>query len=101
MAESEELKSLLMKVKEEECTISTNCALLVETYIDVAIPENSTEVLQKIKNKITYDTAIPLLGIHLKKMKTLIDKGQEDPLEKRMATLFSILAWRVPWSSLA
>ena len=101
MAESEELKSLLMKVKEEECTISTNCALLVEMYIDVAIPENSTEVLQKIKNKITYDTAIPLLGIHLKKMKTLIDKGQEDPLEKRMATLFSILAWRVPWSSLA
>ena len=101
MAESEELKSLLMKVKEEECTISTNCALLVEMYIDVAIPENSMEVLQKIKNKITYDTAIPLLGIHLKKMKTLIDKGQEDPLEKRMATLFSILAWRVPWSSLA
>ena len=24
--------------------------------------------------------------------------GQEDPLEKEMATQFSILAWRVPWS---
>ena len=24
--------------------------------------------------------------------------GQEDPLEKRMATHFSILAWRVPWT---
>ena len=23
--------------------------------------------------------------------------GQEDPLEKRMATHSSILAWRVPW----
>ena len=75
-----------------------HCALLVEMYIDVAIPENSMEVLQKIKNKITYDTAIPLLGIHLKKMKILIDKGQEDPLEKRMATHFSILAWKVPWA---
>ena len=23
--------------------------------------------------------------------------GQEDPLEKKMATYFIILAWRVPW----
>ena len=23
--------------------------------------------------------------------------GQEDPLEKEMATHFSILAWRIPW----
>ena len=25
-------------------------------------------------------------------------RGQEDPLEKGMATLSSILAWRVPWT---
>ena len=24
--------------------------------------------------------------------------GQEDPLEKEMANLFSILAWRIPWT---
>ena len=24
--------------------------------------------------------------------------GREDPLEKRMATHFSILAWRIPWT---
>ena len=24
--------------------------------------------------------------------------GQEDPLEEEMATHFSILAWRIPWS---
>ena len=24
--------------------------------------------------------------------------GQEDPLEKRMATNFSILAWRISWT---
>ena len=24
--------------------------------------------------------------------------GQENPLEKRMATHFSILAWRIPWT---
>ena len=24
--------------------------------------------------------------------------GQEDPLEKEMATHFSILAWRIPWT---
>ena len=25
--------------------------------------------------------------------------GQEDPLEKDMATHFSILAWRIPWTA--
>ena len=29
-------------------------------------------------------------------MASLIDK--EDPLEKEMATLSSILAWRIPWT---
>ena len=24
--------------------------------------------------------------------------GQEDPLEKCMATLFSMLTWRIPWT---
>ena len=24
--------------------------------------------------------------------------GQEDPLEKGMATHFSVLAWRIPWT---
>ena len=24
--------------------------------------------------------------------------GQEDPLEKEMATHYSILAWRIPWA---
>ena len=24
--------------------------------------------------------------------------GQEDPLEEEMATLFSILAWKIPWT---
>lgn len=57
-----------------------HCALLVEMYIDVAIPENNMEGLQKIKNKIVYDTAIPLLGIHLKKMKTQICKDIAIPM---------------------
>ena len=24
--------------------------------------------------------------------------GQEDPLEKEMATYFSVLVWRIPWT---
>ena len=24
--------------------------------------------------------------------------GQEDPLEKEMATHFSVLAWKIPWT---
>ena len=28
----------------------------------------------------------------------VLSLGQEDPLEKEIATHFSILAWRIPWS---
>ena len=28
----------------------------------------------------------------------VLSLGQEDPLEKGMATHYSILAWRVPWA---
>ena len=28
----------------------------------------------------------------------VLSLGQEDPLEEGMATLFSILAWRNPWT---
>ena len=28
----------------------------------------------------------------------VLSPGQEDPLEKRMATYSSILAWRTPWT---
>ena len=28
----------------------------------------------------------------------VLSLGQEDPLEKGMATHYSILAWRVPWT---
>ena len=28
----------------------------------------------------------------------VLSLGQEDPLEKGLATHFSILAWRIPWA---
>ena len=28
----------------------------------------------------------------------VLSLGQEDPLEKRMATHLSILAWKIPWT---
>ena len=30
--------------------------------------------------------------------KQVLSLGQEDPLEEVMATHFSILAWRIPWT---
>ena len=27
----------------------------------------------------------------------VLSLGQEDPLEKEMATHFSVLAWKIPW----
>ena len=42
-------------------------------------------VAQMVKNLIIHETHVPSLG-------------WEDPLEKRMATHSSILAWRIPWT---
>ena len=39
-----------------------------------ATAENSMEMPQKLKIELSYDPAIPLLGIYLKKSKTLIQK---------------------------
>ena len=37
--------------------------------------------------------------IHLPMQETRVQSlGQEDPLEKEMATHFSVLAWEIPWT---
>ena len=36
-----------------------------------------------------------LLGMQQTQVRSL---GQEDPLEEKMATHFSILAWEIPWT---
>jgi len=57
--------------------------------------ENSVEVPEKIKIEISYDPAIPLLGIYWKKMKTLIQKDICSPV--LIAALFTIAEfWKQP-----
>ena len=50
--------------------------------------KNSIEVPQKTKTELTYDTAIPLLGIYSGKTKTLIWKDTWTPM--LIAALFII-----------
>ena len=49
---------------------------------------SASPMAQEVKNlpamQETLETRVPSLG-------------GEDPLEKKMATHFSILAWRIPW----
>ena len=53
------------------------------------------EVPQKTKNRTTYDPAILLLGIYLKKMKTLIGKDTCIPMV--IAALFTVAkTWKQP-----
>ena len=47
-------------------------ALLVGTSVGASIVENRMETTPKVKIELTCDQAISLLGIHLKKTKTLI-----------------------------
>ena len=49
-------------------------ALFVGMQIGAATMEDSMESLQKLKMELSYNIAIPTLGIYLKKTKTLISK---------------------------
>ena len=62
-----------------------------------------------MKTKITLQTGVykgvrASLVVHMvKKMPAMQETwiqslGQEDPLEKEMATHSSVLAWRIPWA---
>ena len=50
-------------------------ALLVGMQTGAATVENSMEVPQKIKNGTAFDPVIPLMGVSLKKLKTLTKKN--------------------------
>ena len=51
------------------------------------IPEWTSLVAQRVKHLPTvWETWVPSLG-------------QEDPLEKEMATHSSTLAWKIPWTA--
>ena len=56
--------------------------------IGAATVENSMEGSQKLKIKLPYDLAIPLLGIGFKKMKTLFQKETHTPMF--IAALFTV-----------
>ena len=56
------------------------CALLMGSQISTATMENSMGLPQKLKIELPYDSAIPLLGIYLKKFKTLIWKDLRAPV---------------------
>ena len=57
--------------------------------------EKSMEFPQKLKIKLSYDQAIPLLGLYLKKVKTLIQKDTCTPMF--IAASFTIAKiWKQP-----
>ena len=68
---------------------------MVGMQIGEATVESSMEIPQKIKNESTFDPAIPLLGIYLKELETLIRKNISIPMF--IAALFTIAEiWKQP-----
>ena len=49
-------------------------------YNDVATMRNTIKFIKKLKMELAYDLEIPLLGIYLKKIKTLIQKDLRVPM---------------------
>ena len=69
--------------------------LLLGMSVGTATMENSMRFLKKLKIDLPYDPAIPLLGIYLEKMKTLIQKDTCTPMF--IAALFTIAkTWKQP-----
>ena len=60
----------------------------MELQIDTATMQNSMEGPQKLRIDLPYDSAIPLLGIYSKDLKTHISKGVYTPLF--IAELFTV-----------
>ena len=87
MAESEELKGLLMKVKEESEKVGIKLNIQ-KTKIMASGPIGASLVAQRLKR---------LPPMQETRVRSL---GWEDTLEKEMATHSSILAWRIPVLSL-
>ena len=51
--------------------------------------------LERVRTSLVVQTVKNLPAMQKTQVLSL---GQEDPLEKRMATHSSILAWRIPWT---
>ena len=107
MAESEELKSLLMKVKEESEKVGLKLNIQ-KTRITASSPitswQTDGETMETVSDfiflgsKITADGDCRVAQM-VKRLPTMQETqvqslGREDPLEKEMATHSSILAWR-------
>ena len=68
----------------------TPFALLVGMQTGAATVESSVEYFKKLKMDLPFDAATPLLGIHLKELKTLIQKNISAPMFT--AALFTTIA---------
>ena len=63
--------------------------LCMGMWTGAATVERSMEIPQEIKNGLPYDPVIPLLGMYLKKPKTLIPRDINTPMF--IAVLFAIM----------
>ena len=68
----------------------------------LGVLQSLPEVRWPMKSLVIYDGASQVAQM-VKNLPTVQETqvrslGQEDLLEKRMATHFSILAWRIPWT---
>ena len=62
------------------------CVLLLVIFVTLQLRHGASQVVQMVKNmSAVWKTHVQSLG-------------WEDPLEKGLATHFSILAWRIPWT---
>ena len=94
MAESEELKSLLMKVKEESEKVGLK--LIQKTKIMTSGPITSWQIDGETVERVA-DFILGGLQKSLQMVTAAMELKDAYSLEKEMLTHSSTLAWRIPW----
>ena len=81
-----------------------SCKLRIQNFYILMVTKGKREGNRSIRNlRLTYTHWASLVAQMVKNLPAMQETrirslGWEDPLEKGMATHFSILAWRIPWT---
>ena len=89
---------------EREASLLKSCKLRIQNFYILMVTKGKREGNRSIRNlRLTYTHWASLVAQMVKNLPAMQETrirslGWEDPLEKGMATHFSILAWRIPWT---
>ena len=97
-------ESSMSKTLHSNLNLSSHAMVFIQIIWNICYVAYDLNNLQQIKSVLIYWASLmaqwvkDLLAMQETQETQVRSLGQEDPLEEEMATHFSILAWRIPWT---